>query len=130
MARAQAIGADRVELYTEPYAQASGSAHQAAVLGTFAATAAAAQRLGLGVNAGHDLNRANLGAFLAAVPASRARSARLIATRSRSACETYATIARIEWRRHDDLASAPTLRHPPLRPSGARGDACEASWSP
>ena len=32
------------------------------------AAAAAAQRVDLGVNAGHDLNRANLGAFLAAVP--------------------------------------------------------------
>ena len=68
MARAQAIGADRVELYTEPYAQAFGSASQAPTLAAFAAAAQAAQRLGLGVNAGHDLNRDNLGAFLAAVP--------------------------------------------------------------
>jgi len=68
MARAQAIGADRVELYTEPYAQAWSSSRQAEVLATFAASAAAAQRVGLGVNAGHDLNRANLATFLAAVP--------------------------------------------------------------
>jgi pyridoxine 5-phosphate synthase len=68
MARAQAIGADRVELYTEPYAQAWSSSRQAEVLATFAASAAAAQRVGLGVNAGHDLNRANLGAFRVAVP--------------------------------------------------------------
>jgi pyridoxine 5-phosphate synthase len=68
MARAQAIGADRVELYTEPYAQAWGSPRQAQVLAMFAAAAAAAQRVGLGVNAGHDLNRANLGDFLAGVP--------------------------------------------------------------
>jgi pyridoxine 5-phosphate synthase len=68
MARAEAIGADRVELYTEPYAQAWGSPRQAQVLATFAAAAAAAQRVGLGVNAGHDLNRANLGDFLAGVP--------------------------------------------------------------
>jgi len=68
MTRAHAIGADRIELYTEPYAQAWGSPRQAEVLATFAAAAAAAQRLGLGVNAGHDLNRANLGAFLVAVP--------------------------------------------------------------
>ena len=65
---AQAIGADRIELYTEPYAQAWGSAAQASVLDTFAAAARAAQRARLGVNAGHDLNRDNLGAFLAAVP--------------------------------------------------------------
>jgi len=67
MERAQAVGADRVELYTEPYAQAFGSVAQAATLARFAATAHAAHRLGLGVNAGHDLNRDNLGAFLAAV---------------------------------------------------------------
>ena len=67
MERAQAVGADRVELYTEPYAQAFGSAAQAATLARFAAAARAAHALGLGVNAGHDLNRDNLGAFLAGV---------------------------------------------------------------
>ena len=35
---------------------------------SFAASARAAQAAGLGVNAGHDLSQANLGAFLAAVP--------------------------------------------------------------
>jgi pyridoxine 5-phosphate synthase len=68
MAAAQAIGADRVELYTEPYARAWGSPRQAPVLLAFAAAAAAAQAAGLGVNAGHDLNRGNLGAFLSGVP--------------------------------------------------------------
>jgi len=68
MALAKGLGADRVELYTEPYARAFGSSGQAAVLGTYADTARAAQRSGLGVNAGHDLNRENLGAFLNAVP--------------------------------------------------------------
>ncbi len=68
MARAQATGADRVELYTEPYARAFATPAQASVLKDFAAAAAAAQRLGLGINAGHDLNRDNLGPFLAAVP--------------------------------------------------------------
>ena len=67
MARAQDIGADRVELYTEPYARSFGAPEQSRVVGDFAAAAAAAQRLGLGVNAGHDLNRDNLGSFLAAV---------------------------------------------------------------
>ncbi len=38
------------------------------MLTAFRAAAEAAQRLGLGVNAGHDLNRANLGAFLSVVP--------------------------------------------------------------
>ena len=68
MAAAKAIGADRVELYTEPYAKAWGTPAQAEVLGRFAAAAAAAQQVGLGVNAGHDLNLDNLGDFLAAVP--------------------------------------------------------------
>ena len=68
MAKAQAIGADRVELYTEPYARAWGTPAQAATLAAFSAAARAAQTVGLGVNAGHDLNRDNLGAFLAAVP--------------------------------------------------------------
>ncbi len=68
MARARALGADRVELYTEPYARAFGRPEQAGVVGGFTAAASAAQRLGLGVNAGHDLNLDNLGPFLAAVP--------------------------------------------------------------
>jgi len=68
MEKAKAVGADRIELYTEPYAQAFGTAKQAAALAAFTAAALAAQRLGLGVNAGHDLSRDNLGAFLAAVP--------------------------------------------------------------
>jgi pyridoxine 5-phosphate synthase len=68
MARARAVGADRVELYTEPYAAAHGKAGQGVELARFAAAAAAAQALGLGVNAGHDLNRDNLGEFLRAVP--------------------------------------------------------------
>ena len=68
MAAARALGADRVELYTEPYAAAHGTPQQAAQLASFAAAARAAQVAGLGVNAGHDLNRANLADFLAAVP--------------------------------------------------------------
>jgi pyridoxine 5-phosphate synthase len=68
MAAVAAIGADRVELYTEPYANAHGTARQAAELGRYAAAARAARAVGLGVNAGHDLNRANLTDFLRAVP--------------------------------------------------------------
>jgi pyridoxine 5-phosphate synthase len=68
MGLARAVGADRVELYTEPWAAAFGTPAEAAQLARFAAAAAAAQRLGLGVNAGHDLNRANLGPFLRGVP--------------------------------------------------------------
>ena len=68
MVHARAAGADRVELYTEPYARAWGSPEQAAVLQRYVDAARAARAAGLGVNAGHDLNRHNLAAFLAAVP--------------------------------------------------------------
>ncbi len=68
MAKARDIGADRVELYTEPYARAHGGTGEAASLAAFAAAARAAQAAGLGVNAGHDLNLDNLAAFVAAVP--------------------------------------------------------------
>ena len=68
MAAAKAVGADRVELYTESYASAFGTARQAEVLATFKATAEAALKAGLGINAGHDLNRDNLPTFLATVP--------------------------------------------------------------
>lgn len=68
MAAVRTAGADRVELYTEPYARAHGTPAQAQSLAEFAAAARAAQGQGLGVNAGHDLNRDNLGDFLVAVP--------------------------------------------------------------
>ena len=67
--RAALCGADRVELYTGPYAEAHASGDAGAALAAAAATARAAQAAGLGVNAGHDLSQANLGDFLAAVPA-------------------------------------------------------------
>jgi pyridoxine 5-phosphate synthase len=68
MALARAAGADRVELYTEPYAAAHGTPAQAGVLAGFARSAQAALAAGLGVNAGHDLNLANLTDFVRAVP--------------------------------------------------------------
>ena len=68
MAAARALGADRVELYTESWARAHGTPDEAAVLAQFAATARAAQAVGLGINAGHDLSRDNLTAFLRGVP--------------------------------------------------------------
>jgi len=61
--RAREVGADRIELYTEPYAAAYGSVKAEAVLEQFTRAAKAAQEVGLGVNAGHDLNLENLGEF-------------------------------------------------------------------
>ena len=68
MAAAKAVGADRVELYTEPYAAAWGTPEVATQLVRFARAAEAALAVGLGVNAGHDLSRDNLTAFLNQIP--------------------------------------------------------------
>ncbi|MGL4605440.1 MAG: pyridoxine 5'-phosphate synthase, partial [Iodobacter sp.] len=62
------LGADRIELYTETYAAAFGTDTEAQVLAGFTATAEAALTAGLGINAGHDLNRDNLTQFLQKVP--------------------------------------------------------------
>ena len=51
-----------------PYARAFGTADVDAVLAGYAQTARAAHNAGLGVNAGHDLNRQNLPRFLSTVP--------------------------------------------------------------
>ncbi|MBI3896925.1 MAG: pyridoxine 5'-phosphate synthase [Gammaproteobacteria bacterium] len=61
---AKEVGADRVELYTEPYAETFGSAGNDEVLENFRRAAEKAQTAGLGVNAGHDLNLQNLPRFL------------------------------------------------------------------
>lgn len=64
ISEAAAVGADRVELYTEPWASAFGKPEQASVFGHFAQAAHVAQEAGLGVNAGHDLTLENLPSFL------------------------------------------------------------------
>lgn len=65
---ARAVGADRVELFTGPYGASHSDPEGARVhLANLAATAEAAHRAGLGVNAGHDLTLDNLPAFRAAV---------------------------------------------------------------
>ena len=71
MAQVAALGADRIELYTETYASAFGTEREAEVLAGFTATAKAALAVGLGINAGHDLSRDNLTKFLQAVPGVR-----------------------------------------------------------
>lgn len=57
-------GVDRIELYTESYAHAFAQKDYLAVLEQFHQAATLADRLGLGVNAGHDLDLDNLPAFL------------------------------------------------------------------
>jgi pyridoxine 5-phosphate synthase len=68
IARAAEIGADRVELYTGPYAAAHARGDAASELEACVVAAARARGAGLGVNAGHDLNQANLGALKTAIP--------------------------------------------------------------
>ena len=54
------IGADRIELYTAPYAMAKTEAEIERELGLLVTAAEKATSLGMGVNAGHDLNLENL----------------------------------------------------------------------
>ncbi|MHC9083852.1 pyridoxine 5'-phosphate synthase [Luteimonas sp. RIT-PG2_3] len=68
IADAARIGADRIELYTGPFAHAHADGDTSSVLQACSATAREAQALGIGVNAGHDLSQHNLGAFLSNVP--------------------------------------------------------------
>lgn len=64
---AKKAGADRVELYTGPYAELYDSNPEAA-LAMYRPAAEKAHELGLGLNAGHDLNLRNLRAFVQAFP--------------------------------------------------------------
>ena len=64
---AKACGADRVELYTEPYASAYAKNREAAIA-PFVAAAKTAQEVGLGLNAGHDLSLENLAYYHQLIP--------------------------------------------------------------
>lgn len=64
VAAAAGTGADRIELYTEAYARAHGTADAPRVTEMYRQTAEAARAAGLGVNAGHDLSLRNLADFL------------------------------------------------------------------
>ena len=68
IANAAKVDADRIEIYTEPYAKAFGTQDQAESLDACAKCAEEAERMGLGVNAGHDLNLQNLPALIQSVP--------------------------------------------------------------
>lgn len=64
---AKACGADRVELYTEPYASGYAQDREAAIA-PFVAAAEEARHIGLGLNAGHDLSLENLRYFHQRIP--------------------------------------------------------------
>lgn len=64
---AAACGADRVELYTEPYASGYASDRETAIA-PYVTAAEEARRLGLGLNAGHDLSLENLAYFHRLIP--------------------------------------------------------------
>lgn len=66
--QAAQLGADRIEIYTGPFAEAAARGEPAGALDRCVGTARQAQALGLGVNAGHDLSQDNLGRFLSTVP--------------------------------------------------------------
>jgi pyridoxine 5-phosphate synthase len=65
--RARELGADRMELYTGPYAHAFGTPDGAAILRAHCEAARLARRIGLGVNAGHDLDLKNIPMYVKAV---------------------------------------------------------------
>ena len=64
---AAACGCDRIELYTAAYAAGYSSGRETAIA-PYLETARVARDCGLGVNAGHDLNLANLGYFIRTIP--------------------------------------------------------------
>ncbi len=67
-AAAKAVGADRVEIYTGPYGGAFDPAAMQREFDKVVATGKAAEKAGVGLNAGHDLTRDNLPRLVAALP--------------------------------------------------------------
>jgi len=67
LALAARLGAERIEFYTGPYAEHFGDSVQDKILDTFSNAGNVANDLGLGINAGHDLNLDNLATFCRAV---------------------------------------------------------------
>ena len=65
---AKEVGADRIELYTEAYAETFGTREGEAVFERYLRAGERARDLGLGVNAGHDLNLDNLPKLRKAMP--------------------------------------------------------------
>lgn len=68
MEQLKGIGTDRIEFYTEKYADHFGTAEQAQVIAVYAQAAQSLHALGIEINAGHDLNLLNLRTFVQEVP--------------------------------------------------------------
>ncbi len=62
------VGADRVELYTGPFAEQFAAGRRDEAVAPYVVAARVAHEVGLGVNAGHDLNLDNLRFFVAQMP--------------------------------------------------------------
>jgi len=65
---AAATGTDRIELYTEMYAKQFAAGNKESAIGPYISAAALAKKLGLGINAGHDLDRFNLPYLIQSIP--------------------------------------------------------------
>ncbi|MEN9684376.1 MAG: hypothetical protein RLZZ28_162 [Bacteroidota bacterium] len=65
---AKACGTDRIELYTEAYATVFADGQKETAIAPYKAAAAKARELGLGINAGHDLDLNNLNYFASNIP--------------------------------------------------------------
>ena len=65
---AAATGTDRIELYTEGYAQQFAAGNKESAIGPYVDAAKKAKELGLGLNAGHDLDLRNLKYFKQNIP--------------------------------------------------------------
>ncbi len=62
------LGVDRIELYTERFSDDFATPQMADTLNRYVTCARSAQALGLGLNAGHDLNQNNLGKLISTIP--------------------------------------------------------------
>jgi pyridoxine 5-phosphate synthase len=68
VAAAAATGCDRIELYTQAYAESYPTAERDQVFAAYAATAVGAEKASLGINAGHDLSQENLAYLVQHIP--------------------------------------------------------------
>jgi pyridoxine 5-phosphate synthase len=65
---AATTGTDRIELYTEMYAKQFAAGNKEVAIAPYISAASVAKKLGLGVNAGHDLDRFNLQYLIQSIP--------------------------------------------------------------